>query len=212
MADGLSQEEIEKLLAGESVGADEPVVAETTVEDALEVDAEPVEEIVAEVTRSSDAPLSPEEIAALIAGELGQDPVEQTVAPASPSAPLPPSAPAPALAPAPSTPAPVVEQISYSELPAVMAPLEETADINILMDVPLEITVELGQATRTIRELLEIGQGSILHLTRHAGEPVDVLVNGQYIARGEVVVIDENFGIRVTEVVSPADRLRTMAG
>ena len=71
--------------------------------------------------------------------------------------------------------------------------------------------MELGQAKRTIRELLELGQGSILHLTRHAGEPVDVLVNGQHIARGEVVVIDENFGIRVTEVVSPADRLRTMA-
>ena len=91
------------------------------------------------------------------------------------------------------------------------APIDQQADIDLLLDVPLQITVELGQAKRTIRELLELGQGSILHLTRHAGEPVDVLVNGQHIARGEVVVIDENFGIRVTEVVSPADRLRTMA-
>jgi len=93
----------------------------------------------------------------------------------------------------------------------VRAPIDERAEIDLLLDVPLQITVELGQARRTIRELLELGQGSILHLTRHAGEPVDVLVNGQHIARGEVVVIDENFGIRVTEVVSPAERLRTMA-
>jgi flagellar motor switch protein FliN/FliY len=106
---------------------------------------------------------------------------------------------------------PLIEDVSFADLPAVHAPIDQLADIDLLLDVPLQITVELGQAKRTIRELLELGQGSILHLTRHAGEPVDVLVNGQHIARGEVVVIDENFGIRVTEVVSPADRLRTMA-
>ncbi len=106
---------------------------------------------------------------------------------------------------------PLIEQVSFTDLPPVHAPIDQLADIDLLLDVPLQITVELGQAKRTIRELLELGQGSILHLTRHAGEPVDVLVNGQHIARGEVVVIDENFGIRVTEVVSPADRLRTMA-
>jgi flagellar motor switch protein FliN/FliY len=106
---------------------------------------------------------------------------------------------------------PLIEDVSFADLPAVHAPIDQQADIDLLLDVPLQITVELGQAKRTIRELLELGQGSILHLTRHAGEPVDVLVNGQHIARGEVVVIDENFGIRVTEVVSPADRLRTMA-
>jgi flagellar motor switch protein FliN len=106
---------------------------------------------------------------------------------------------------------PLIEEVSFAELPGVHAPIDQHADIDLLLDVPLQITVELGQAKRTIRELLELGQGSILHLTRHAGEPVDVLVNGQHIARGEVVVIDENFGIRVTEVVSPADRLRTMA-
>jgi flagellar motor switch protein FliN len=70
--------------------------------------------------------------------------------------------------------------------------------------------VELGQATVTIRDLLELGQGSILPLDRRAGEPVDVLVNGQRLARGEVVVIDEDFGIRVTDVVSRSDRLRSM--
>ena len=110
-----------------------------------------------------------------------------------------------------ATTAPLIEDVSFAELPPVRAPIDERAEIDLLLDVPLQITVELGQARRTIRELLELGQGSILHLTRHAGEPVDVLVNGQHIARGEVVVIDENFGIRVTEVVSPAERLRTMA-
>ena len=68
--------------------------------------------------------------------------------------------------------------------------------------MPLSISVELGRTSLTIRELLALGQGSILQLDRHAGEPVDVLVNGKRLARGEVVVIDEDFGIRVTEVVA----------
>jgi flagellar motor switch protein FliN/FliY len=140
---------------------------------------------------AADAPLTADEIEALIAAEAG---------PAVPS-------PSSALA----TTGPLIEEVAFAELPPVRAPMDDRADIDLLLDVPLQITVELGQARRTIRELLDLGQGSILHLTRHAGEPVDVLVNGQHIARGEVVVIDENFGIRVTEVVSPADRLRTMA-
>ncbi len=105
---------------------------------------------------------------------------------------------------------PLVEEIALDELHAMEAPLDETAQIELLLDVPLAITVELGQATVTIRELLELGQGSILPLDRRAGEPVDVLVNGQRLARGEVVVIDEDFGIRVTDVVSRRDRLRSM--
>ncbi len=135
-----------------------------------------------------DAALTADDIAALIAAEEAFDPPSAGV-----------------------ELAPRVEDVQLPELPRVLAPITDVGGIDLLMDVPLQITVELGQATRTIRELLEIGQGSLLHLSRHAGEPVDVLVNGQAIAKGEVVVIDENFGIRVTEVVSPADRLRTMA-
>jgi flagellar motor switch protein FliN len=142
----------------------------------------------------ADAPLSPEQIAALIDAEMDPEPVDV----ATELAPL-------------HAAEPVVEEVQFSELPAVEGPLDEVADIDLLLDVPLQITVELGQATRTIRELLELGRGSILHLSRNAGEPVDVLVNGQHIARGEVVVIDESFGIRVTEVVSQAERLRSMA-
>jgi flagellar motor switch protein FliN/FliY len=117
---------------------------------------------------------------------------------------------APDLPPAFDAPLPLVEDIALDELHPIEAPLDDRAQIELLLDVPLAITVELGQATVTIRDLLELGQGSILPLDRRAGEPVDVLVNGQRLARGEVVVIDEDFGIRVTDVVSRSDRLRSM--
>jgi flagellar motor switch protein FliN/FliY len=208
MADELDQDAIEALIAAqaaEAAGADAP--ADEAVEAEVVAEAEPaIDEIEAEllaaeetehapVDGSSDAPLTPEQIEALLMAEAG---------PAVPAAPVAAAAP-------PAVAGPLIEEVAFTELPPVRAPMDELADIDLLLDVPLQITVELGQARRTIRELLELGQGSILHLTRHAGEPVDVLVNGQHIARGEVVVIDENFGIRVTEVVSPAERLRTMA-
>jgi flagellar motor switch protein FliN/FliY len=147
-----------------------------------------VDAIVAEEVVDDEAPFSPDDLAELIGA----------------------AQPAPALRMG-VLHEPLIEDVAFADLPAVHAPSAQLADLDLLLDVPLQITLELGQAKRTIRELLELGQGSILHHTRHAGEPVDVLVNGQHIARGEVVVIDENFGIRVTEVVSPADRLRTMA-
>jgi flagellar motor switch protein FliN/FliY len=191
MADELDQDAIEALIAQQAAEAAAAADAPADAEDAEIVADDVVPEPVAEAEDLGDAPLTPDEIEALIAAEAG---------PA-----VPPSSSALA------TTGPLIEEVAFAELPPVRAPIDERADIDLLLDVPLEITVELGQARRTIRELLELGQGSILHLTRHAGEPVDVLVNGQHIARGEVVVIDENFGIRVTEVVSPADRLRTMA-
>jgi flagellar motor switch protein FliN/FliY len=161
------------------------LIAQQAAEAAGEAAAD---EIVAEEVAVDDAPFSPDDLAELI-GAAQPEPASRV----------------------PVVRDPLIEDVSFADLPAVQAPIDQLADIDLLLDVPLQITVELGQAKRTIRELLELGQGSILHLTRHAGEPVDVLVNGQHIARGEVVVIDENFGIRVTEVVSPADRLRTMA-
>ncbi|GAB6875771.1 hypothetical protein JCM13210_04970 [Thermaerobacter litoralis] len=82
--------------------------------------------------------------------------------------------------------------------------------LDLLLDVPLQLTVELGQTQRTVRELLEMAPGTVLELDRLAGEPVDLLVNGRLIARGEVVVIDENFGIRITDIVSPGERLRRL--
>jgi flagellar motor switch protein FliN len=78
----------------------------------------------------------------------------------------------------------------------------ETPELERLYDVPVELAVEIGRTQMTIRETLSLGPGSIVSLNRLAGEPVDLLVNGKPIARGEVVVIDEEFGLRVTEVVA----------
>jgi flagellar motor switch protein FliN/FliY len=78
------------------------------------------------------------------------------------------------------------------------------------MDVPLQVTVELGRTRKLIRDILELGPGSVVELDKLAGEPVDVLVNGKLIAKGEVVVIDENFGVRVTEIVSPIERASSL--
>jgi flagellar motor switch protein FliN/FliY len=75
------------------------------------------------------------------------------------------------------------------------------------MDVFMELTVELGRTKKLIREILGIGEGTIIELDKLAGEPVDILVNHKLIAKGEVVVIDENFGVRVTEIVSPMQRM-----
>ncbi|MEW8976788.1 MAG: flagellar motor switch protein FliN [Symbiobacterium sp.] len=83
---------------------------------------------------------------------------------------------------------------------------EATGDpspLGLLADVELELTAELGQTRRSLREILELGPGSVLELDKHAGEAVDILVNGQLVARGEVVVIGENYGVRITELVNP---------
>jgi flagellar motor switch protein FliN len=100
----------------------------------------------------------------------------------------------------------------------VMPALEErlgerplTLDLGPVLDVPVELTVEIGRTTMTIRETLEMGPGSIVALDRMTGEPVDLLVNGQTIAHGEIVAIDEEFGLRITHVVSPKRRLDAAA-
>ena len=79
----------------------------------------------------------------------------------------------------------------------------EHGNISLLMDVNMEMTVELGRTKKPIREILSMGEGTIIELDKLAGEPVDILVNHKLIANGEVVVIDENFGVRVTKIVSP---------
>ncbi len=80
-------------------------------------------------------------------------------------------------------------------------------NISLILDVPMTLTVELGRTTQLVQDILGLGEGSIIELDKLAGEPVDLLVNGKLIAKGEVVVIDENFGVRVTDIVSPQDRL-----
>lgn len=84
------------------------------------------------------------------------------------------------------------------------------ANIGLILDVPLRVTVELGRAKKTIKEILELSSGSIVELDKLAGEPVDIFVNGKFLAKGEVVVIDENFGVRITDIVSPAERAASL--
>jgi flagellar motor switch protein FliN len=83
------------------------------------------------------------------------------------------------------------------------------SNIDLLLDIPLQVTVELGRTTMAIKEILEIGIGSVIELKKLAGEPVDMFVNNKLIAKGEVVVIDENFSIRITSIVSPEERLES---
>ena len=86
----------------------------------------------------------------------------------------------------------------------------ESGNISLLMDVYMEMTVELGRTKKPIKEILGMGEGTIIELDKLAGEPVDILVNHKLIATGEVVVIDENFGVRVTEIVSPVERMKDL--
>jgi len=87
---------------------------------------------------------------------------------------------------------------------------ETPQNISLIMDVPLDVSVELGKTRKIIKEVLELQQGSIIQLDKMAGEPVDLLVNGKLIAKGEVVVIDENYGIRITTIISPMDRVNKL--
>lgn len=143
----------------------------------------------------------------------------------TPPPPAPQPAPAPVAAPTqspPPQPAPAMQQMpnmgqpmaSYGMQPDVnvspaqfqafgsmVNPLMQQENIDLIMDVPLEVTVELGRTSKSIKEILDFSPGTIIELNKLAGEPVDVLVNGKFVAKGEVVVIEENFGIRVTEIV-----------
>ncbi|MDR0670472.1 MAG: flagellar motor switch protein FliN [Treponema sp.] len=87
---------------------------------------------------------------------------------------------------------------------------QEAGNISLIMDVYMEMTVELGRTRKLIKDILGMGEGTIIELDKLAGEPVDILVNHKLIAKGEVVVIDENFGVRVTEIVSPQERMMEM--
>ena len=91
--------------------------------------------------------------------------------------------------------------------PLNMQPVQvNDANIGLILDVPLAVTVELGRTNKSIKDILELTNGSIVELDKLAGEPVDINVNGKFLAKGEVVVIDENFGVRITEIASPAER------
>ncbi len=110
--------------------------------------------------------------------------------------------------------APAFGQVSESQTFATgSAPIvhgEEAGALEMLLDIPLELSVELGRLRMLIKDVVELGTGSIVEIDKAAGEPVDVMVNGRLVAKGEVVVIEDNFGVRITEILTPQERLQKL--
>ncbi|MEN5346478.1 flagellar motor switch protein FliN [Achromobacter mucicolens] len=129
---------------------------------------------------------------------------EQAATPAA-AAPAP-AAPAPAAAPA----APVQSAAQSVFKPLAGATSGQGTDIDLIMDVPVQLTVELGRTRLTIKNLLQLGQGSVVELDGLAGEPMDIFVNGYLIAQGEVVVVEEKYGIRLTDIITPSERINRL--
>ena len=94
--------------------------------------------------------------------------------------------------------------------PAGGSDLAKSMNLEFVMDIPLQVTAELGRAKMLINDLLQLGQGSVIELNKLAGEPMEILVNDKLIARGEVVVINEKFGIRLTDIISPMERIKQL--
>jgi flagellar motor switch protein FliN/FliY len=87
----------------------------------------------------------------------------------------------------------------------------ESASLDLILDIPLTVTVELGRSKMLINDLLQLGQGSVVELTKLVGDPLEVLVNNKLVARGEVVVVNEKFGVRLTDIVTPMERVKSLA-
>lgn len=105
---------------------------------------------------------------------------------------------------------PTVQPAVFSNFDSYQPQQADTKNLDMLLDIPLQVTVELGRTKRSVKDILELTSGSIIELDKLAGEPVDILVNNRLIAQGEVVVIDENFGVRVTDIISQSDRLKKL--
>lgn len=103
-----------------------------------------------------------------------------------------------------------VQPASFSEFEHVSSTQGDSRNLDMLLDIPLQVTVELGRTKRTVQEILALSSGAIIELDKLAGEPVDILINSKLIAKGEVVVIDENFGVRVTDIISQKDRINKL--
>jgi flagellar motor switch protein FliN/FliY len=107
------------------------------------------------------------------------------------------------------TPAPATSAL-FQDFGSKSAHPETANDIDFILDIPVQLTVELGRTKIAIKNLLQLAQGSVVELDGMAGEPMDVLVNGCLIAQGEVVVVNDKFGIRLTDIVTPAERIRKL--
>ncbi len=103
-----------------------------------------------------------------------------------------------------------VEKVEAASLQESQAYVQGDVNLDVVLDIPVTIAMEIGRAKISIRNLLQLNQGSVVELDRLAGEPMDVLVNGTLVAHGEVVVVNEKFGIRLTDVISPAERIKNL--
>lgn len=102
------------------------------------------------------------------------------------------------------------DSMALDELESEGTPREVGPELDLILDIPVSISMEVGSTAITIRNLLQLNQGSVIELDRLAGEPLDVKVNGTLIAHGEVVVVNEKFGIRMTDVISPSERIKKL--
>ena len=103
-----------------------------------------------------------------------------------------------------------VENAPVTELSSEGAPAAGDINLDVVLDIPVSLSMEVGRSRISIRNLLQLSQGSVVELERATGEPLDVYVNGTLIAHGEVVVVNEKFGMRLTDVISPAERIRKL--
>ena len=211
----------------EVIGTDDPIVCTSF---RMEVDGL----IDSEIMQILPVEVAKEMVESLTNGSAEEPEPEPAPAPAP--APPPPPPPQPAAAPPPPPAAAPAQQMAPPVMapppgggygygmpmqgmaanipgqPAQFTPLNmqpvqvNDANIGLILDVPLSVTVELGRTNKSIKDILELTNGSIVELDKLAGEPVDINVNGKFLAKGEVVVIDENFGVRITEIASPAER------
>lgn len=149
-----------------------------------------------EGTSPEEQALADEWAAALSeAGDAGQDDIDALMAQTS--------------SPEPAAPRAMLEE--FGGVPRSNAPVSlEGPNLDVILDIPVSISMEVGNTEITIRNLLQLNQGSVIELDRLAGEPLDVLVNGTLIAHGEVVVVNEKFGIRLTDVISPSERIKKL--
>lgn len=94
--------------------------------------------------------------------------------------------------------------------PAASGPEKKERNLDLILDIPLRVTVELGRTKMLVRDLLQLGQGSVIELSKLAGEPMEILVNDKLVAKGEAVVVNEKFGVRLTDIISPLERVEQL--
>ncbi len=149
-----------------------------------------------EGTSPEEQALADEWAAALSeAGDASQDDIDAMMAQSAPAEPA----------------APRAMMQEFDGVPRSTGPVNlDGPNLDVILDIPVSISMEVGNTDITIRNLLQLNQGSVIELDRLAGEPLDVLVNGTLIAHGEVVVVNEKFGIRLTDVISPSERIKKL--